>query len=101
MNARSARKHILIAESELSRSRLIEDCALIFADIQKIGVRAERFKSFASSAALLVTGIAAFQRGVRKPKEETGKSSWAGTALKGAGLVSSVWLALQAPRRDR
>jgi hypothetical protein len=101
MNARTARKHYLIAESELSRSRLVEDCAFLAADINKIVARSERFRSVASTAALLVTGVAAFQNGVRKPKQDSGETNWVRTLLKGAGLASSVWLALQAPGRDR
>lgn len=101
MKDRSARKQFLIAESELSRSRFIEDYVSLTAGFQKIGTRAEPFKSAISAAALAISGIAAFQEGFRKPKHDAGKSSWPWTLLKGAGIASTVWLALQTPRRGR
>jgi hypothetical protein len=101
MKDRSARKQFLIAESELSRSRIIEDCVSLTAGFRKIGTRAEPFKPAISAAALAISGIAAFQRGFRKPKHDAGKSSWLRTLLKGAGVASTVWLALQTPRRGR
>jgi hypothetical protein len=101
MKDRSPRKQYLIAESDLSRSRLIEDCVSLTAGFRKIGTRAAPYQPAISAAALAISGLAAFQRGFRKPKQAKGKSSWPLTLLKGAGLASTVWLALQTPRRDR
>ena len=52
-----------------------------------------------SSAAVLVAGLAAFRRG--KPAGTDTKSSWRQTILKGAGLISTFWLAFRSQRRDR
>lgn len=94
----SSRKQFLIAENDLSRLQLIEDFHSMSASLHTITSRADSFKSVASSAALLVTGLAAFQRGRR---ENAGtKSSWLQSLVKGAGLASTVWLALQMPRRE-
>lgn len=101
MKDRSPRKQYLIAESDLSRSRLIEDCVSLTAGFRKIGTRAAPYQPAISAAALAISGLAAFQRGFRKPKQAKGKSSWPRTLLKGAGFASTVWLALQTPRRDR
>jgi hypothetical protein len=101
MKDRSARKQFLIAESELSRSRFIEDYVSLTAGFQKIGTCAEPLKPAISAAALAISGFAAFQEGFRKPKHDAGKSSWPWVLLKGAGIASTVWLALQTPRRGR
>ena len=51
----------------------------------------------ASSAAVLVTGLAAFRRG---KSAAAAKPSWLQTMLKGAGLISTLWLAFRPPDRD-
>lgn len=101
MKDRSARKQYLIAESDLSRSRLIEDCVSLTIGFRKIGTRAAPFQPAISAAALAISGLTSFQRGFRKGKQGEGETSWLRTLLKGAGFASTVWLALQRPRPDR
>jgi hypothetical protein len=48
---------------------------------------------------VLVAGLAAFRRG--KPVDAGAKPSWLRTILKGAGLISTFWLAFRSQRRDR
>jgi hypothetical protein len=64
-----------------------------------VGVRTftGRFKSFgliASAAAVLVAGLAAFRRG-KSGDAGMIPSGWQ-TILKGAGMVSTLWLAFRA-----
>jgi hypothetical protein len=99
MNPLELRKQLLLAESELNRAHLFGDVAALTADIRTLTDRAKSFASIASSAAALVAGLAAFQR--NKPADAGAKHSWLQTLLKGAGLVSTLWLAFCAQTRDR
>lgn len=51
------------------------------------------------AAALLVAGLAAFRRG--KSGSADVKPSWLQTILKGAGMVSTLWLAFRAKGHDQ
>jgi hypothetical protein len=97
MTDRTLRKQFLIAESELSRRRLVEDFSSLSQGVRRIAVSAGTFRAFASTAALFVTGLAAFQRS--KQKAAGGKIPWLNSLLRGAGIASTAWLALQAPGR--
>lgn len=99
MNPLELRKQLLIAESELNRAQLIEEMAVLKAGIHTLTDRAKSFGSITSAAALLVTGLAAFRRG--KSVVAAGKSSWPQTILKGAGLVSTLWLAFRSQVRNQ
>jgi len=93
------RKQLLIAESELNRAQLVGDMAALTAGVRTLTDRAKLFGSIASSAALLVAGLAAFRRG--KCVDADVKPSWLQMILKGAGMVSTLWLALRAKGRDQ
>ena len=99
MNPLESRKQLLIAESELNRAELVEDIVALTAGVQTLTDRAKSFGSIASSAAVLAAGLAPFLH--RKPVEADAKLSWSQTILKGAGLVSSIWLAFRSRGRDR
>jgi hypothetical protein len=88
-----SRKQLLIAESELNRAQLVEDTFALKADIRAFAHRAKSFDSIASSAAMLVAGLAAFRRG--KSSDAAVKPSWLQTILKGASLVSTAYLAFR------
>jgi hypothetical protein len=99
MNPLELRKELLIAESELNRAQLAGDMAALTAEVRTLTDRAKSFGSIASSAAVLVAALAAFKRG--KPVDADAKPSWLKTILKGAGLISTLWLAFRSKRRDR
>ena len=99
MNPLELRKELLIAESELNRAQLVGDMAALTAEVRTLTDRAKSFGSIASSAAVLVAALAAFKRG--KPVDADAKPSWLKTILKGAGLISTLWLAFRSKRRDR
>jgi hypothetical protein len=99
INPLESRKQLLIAESELNRAQLAGDMAALTAGVRTLTDRAKSFDSIASSAAVLVAGLAAFRRG--KPMGADAKPSWLRTILKGAGLISTFWLAFRSQRRDR
>lgn len=99
LNPLESRKQLLLAESELNRLRMIEDMAAIKAEVRILGDRAKSLGSIASSAAVLVSGLSAFRRG--KPAGADAKPSWLRTLVKGAGLVSNLWLAFRPKNRNR
>jgi hypothetical protein len=99
MTPLESRKQLLLAESELNRAQLAGDMAALTARVRMLTDRAKSFSAIASSAAVLVSGLAAFQRG--KPAVAGAKHSWLQTILKGAGLISTIWLALRPPGRSR
>ena len=99
MNPLELRKGLLIAESELNRAQLAGDMVALTADVRALADRAKSFGSIASSAAVLVAGLAAFRRG--KPVDADAKPSWLKTILKGAGLISTLWLAFRAKGHDQ
>ena len=99
MNPLESRKQLLIAESELNRAQLVQELAALTAGVRTLADRAKTFGSIASSAALLVAGLAAFRRG--KSADADAKPSRWQTLLKGAGLISTLWLAFRAKNHDQ
>jgi len=97
VNALELRKELLIAESELNRAQMVGDMAALRAGIGKLTDRAKSFGLIASSAAVVVAGVTAFRRG--KSASTDAKPSWMQTILKGAGLVSTLWLEFRARQR--
>jgi hypothetical protein len=97
VNPLQLRKQLLLAESELNRDQLVADMAELKAGLHIIKERAQSFDTIASSAAVLVIGLAALKRG--RPESPGAKASWLQTLLKGTGLISTLWLAVRAHLR--
>jgi hypothetical protein len=93
------RKQLLIAESELNRAQLVGDMDALTAGVRTLIGRVKSFGSIASAAALLVAGLAAFRRG--KCVDAGVKPSWWQMIRKGAGMVSTLWLAFRAKGHDQ
>jgi len=99
LNPLESRKQLLIAESELNRAQMVGDMAALTVGVRTLTDRARYFGSIASSAAVLVAGLAAFRRG--KPAGAGAKPSLLQTILKGAGLISTVWQVFRSQGRGR
>jgi hypothetical protein len=99
MSPLESRKQLLIVESELNRVQMAEDMAALGAGVRALTDRAKSFSSIASSVAALVACLVAFKR--RKRAEAGAKFSWLQTILKGAGLLSTLWLAFRSQGRGR
>ena len=99
VNPLAARKRMLVAESDLNRTQLNQEWAAMAAGVQTLTDRAKSFGSIASAVALLVAGLAAYRRGQRASADP--KLSWLQTLLKGAGLVSTIWLAFRRQVHDQ
>lgn len=97
VNPLQSRKYLLIAESEINRAKLVGEMTALTADVHALTVRAQSFGSIASSAAGLLAGLAAFRRD--KPATAAAKPSWLKNIIKGAGLVSTLWLTFRAHGR--
>jgi len=89
-----SRKQLLIAESDLNREHLTEDLVAVMAGVHALTGRAKSLGSMASSAAIVMAGLAA----LRHAKSAAGNvhRSWLNTIFKGAGMASTLWLAFRA-----
>lgn len=99
MNPLEMRKQLLIAESELNRVQLTEEIAQLTGNVHNYTNRAKSFVPLASSAAVLVAGLAGYQRGKAVAGGE--KPSIIQTLIKGAGLISTVALLFRASGSKR
>ena len=99
MKALQARKQLLVLESELNRAQLVRDVADLTTGVRAITARARSLSSLASSAAMLISALAAFWR--RKSPEASAKPSRLQTILKVAGLVSTLWLAFRSQGHEQ
>lgn len=92
-----SRKRLLVAESEINRVKMQDEWRAMTDGVRSLADRAKSFGSIASSVAVLVAGLAAFRRG--KAVDANAKPTWLQTILKGAGLISTVWMAFRARSR--
>jgi hypothetical protein len=99
MNSLQLRKDLLIAESELNRAQLIEEWQALTAGVHTLTARVKSMSALASAAALLMAGVSAFRR--ERASANGAKPSWIRTALKGAKVAGSIWLAFRAPAREQ
>jgi len=99
LNPLQSRKQLLIAESELNRAQLVQEWQAIADDVRVVADRARTIRSVVSAAVSLIAGLASFRRG--KPVNAGAKPSWLHTLLKGAGRISTLWLAFRSQGRDQ
>jgi hypothetical protein len=99
MNPLASRKQLLIAESELNRAQLVQELQTISDKVRSLANQARTISSIASTAATLIAGFASFRR--KKSASADEKSSWPKKILKGAGLISNLWLAFRSQGRDQ
>ena len=87
------RKELLIAESELNRAQLMDEWEAATEWHRTLSAGVRTLGSVASAAASLVSGLRAFRR---KPDPQNGaEASWLQPVIKGAGLISSLWVAFR------
>jgi len=95
MNSLESRKQLLIAESELNRSQMVGSMVALATNARALTDRAKSFGAIASSVITLLTVVAAFRHGDKPGKPGT-KPGWLPNILKGASLISTLWLAFRA-----
>ena len=93
LNPLVSRKQLLIAESELNRAQLVEEWQTMTDGVRSVADRTRTISSIASAAASLIVVLGSFRRG--KPVDAEAKPSWLQTILKGAGQISTLWLAFR------
>ena len=89
VNPLESLKQSLLAESEFSRARLSEEWRTVAHGTGSLARRVLTVGAWASSAALLVAGVAALRHGPRAAG--AAKSGWIPTILKGVRLASAIW----------
>jgi len=99
MNPLQSRKQLLLAESELNRAQMAGDIAALKADVRALTDRARSIGWIASSATAVWAGLAALRPGKSAPAG--GKHSWLPALLKGAGLISTLWMACRPKERGQ
>jgi hypothetical protein len=99
MNPLESRKQLLIAESELNRDQLVQDWQTMADGVRSVADRARTISFLATAAVSLIAGLASFRRS--KCVDADVKPSWLQTILKGAGMVSTLWLAFHAKGHDQ
>jgi hypothetical protein len=99
VNPLAVRRQLLVAESELKRAQLIREWGAMTAGVRTLAGRAKSLGSIASSAAVLIAGLAAFRES--KPVDANVKPAWMKSVLKGAGLISTLWLAFRSRGNDQ
>jgi len=87
------RKELLIAESEINRGQLAEQWQAMTAGFHKATARVKSAGLIASAAAMIMAGVSAFRP--KSDSQHNAEGSWVQSLLKGAGLVSSVWMAFR------
>ena len=95
VNPLALRKQMLVAESELNRSHLIQDWQMVKCEVHSLVNQARTVSSIASAVANLVAGLSSLRQ--KKSATAAEKPSWWQTLLKGAGVVSTLWQTFRAP----
>ncbi|MDB6027214.1 MAG: hypothetical protein JWM68_3437 [Verrucomicrobiales bacterium] len=91
-----SRKQLLIAESEINRVQLLHEGRVLTNDVRGVAQAMRSVSSLGSAAALLVTGLFAYQRS--KSASSDAKPSWMQTALKCVQMAGDLWAAFRAQR---
>lgn len=97
MNPLHVRRQLLIAESELNRAELCKEWQTMAGGVRGLAGRAKALGSLAATFAVVVVGLTTLRRG--KPGAASNKLSWLSSAIKGARLILTAWLAFHPPSR--
>ena len=94
MNPLALRKQMLVTESELNRINLVGEAVALKVSVQLMTARARFFGSLISSIGGLIGGFT-------RPAGTATKPSWLQTALKGAGILSTLWTVFHPPNPEK
>ena len=99
MKPLTARKQLLIAESELNREQLVQEWRGLSQDVNRLADRAGTVPAVVSAAVTLLTGLATLRQ--KKAAPAPAKKPWWQTLLKGVQMAGSLWSSCQPPDRKR
>jgi len=68
MNPLASRKQLLIAESELNRAQLVQECQTMRDEVHAIASRAGNISTIASAVATLLVGVVTCRRKASAPE---------------------------------
>lgn len=91
LNPRSIQKQLLIAESEINRKLLQQDCAALGGSVRQLVTQSKRLGAIAGSGALLVSVWSAFRKQTRAAEDR--RPHWLTTCLKVFKLGAALWKA--------
>ncbi len=94
VNPLELRKQLLIAESEINRTHLLQDGETIASGVRSMASKARSISSVASIAGLLATGFFAL-RSNKTNSSDTTKSSWFRKAFNGVKTLVPLWVAFR------
>ena len=97
MNSLESRKQLLIAESDLNRAQLAEDWHTMAGEVHALTQKAKTISGLASGATLLASLL--FLRRKKSPSASETPPWWQ-AALKGTGLVASLWRMFHTPPKS-
>jgi len=97
MNSLDSHKKLLIAESELNRAQLVQEWRAMADEAHALTHKAKTIGGFAS-AATLVASLLLLRRKKSVPAAEP--TPWWQAALKGGGMVASLWRMFRTPPKS-
>lgn len=92
LNPQQSHKQLLIAESELNRHLLIQECQEAVAGIRGLTEDVKRVGTLVSSLALLIEGFSTLRK---KESQPAPKRGWISSIVEGARLGTSLWAAFR------
>jgi hypothetical protein len=101
LGALYAQKQLLLAESELNRAQLEHDIVTLKGNVHELIHGAKSFTMIGSAVGAAVAGIRAFTQHKAEASVPREKPSALRTILKGASLVSSLWMASREQAKAR
>jgi len=87
-------KQLLIAESEINRAQLLQECQTMADEVRFFANQAGTISSIVVAVVSLGAGLAAFGRARSAPVDN--KPSWWQAILKAAQLAGAIWSQLRA-----
>jgi hypothetical protein len=91
MKPLTARKQMLIAESDLNRTLLINDLTELTKEVSHFSEHSRSLIGIASAAASLLAGLSSYQREQRAQAASDERPWWVKGLFKGAGIMTSLW----------
>lgn len=89
------RKKLLVAESELNRSQLVQECNLMLEDACAVARQLRSIGAITSAGALLFTLWRRRKHHAEPAPAADKKPSWVQAVVKGTKLATSLWLTLR------
>jgi len=94
------RKQLLLAESDLNRAQFEQDWLAMQTEVHALTRRVRTTGYVVSATTALVALLAAWRRPAAGPAPVAEKPAWWQSLLKGAGMLSTFWIAARPARKE-